>query len=138
MSKTSTNSPSTNSIGDIVNFEFIRENMVSMRRAAGMTIKDTVKILEESYGVHVDRTTLVNYEVGKTQPRIDFMFAIAEVYGVSISDLFAGAYLTPHQHSAEGNGKDTINDTNLMNLLNKLSSKDKELVVSLIERMAKS
>lgn len=54
------------------------------RQMRGMKQEDAAKSLG------ISTRTLSNWETGKSYPRLDNLFAICELYGLSISDIFLG------------------------------------------------
>ncbi|MCL2300261.1 MAG: helix-turn-helix domain-containing protein [Firmicutes bacterium] len=66
-----------------------------LRRENGLTQKQVANYL------HMDRSTYAYYEIGRTKPTIEFLMALARLYGVSLNKLLGAQ---PAREPREGAG----------------------------------
>ena len=62
----------------------IHQNLKDLRRASGMTQEEVAN------RVGLTRQAISSYESGRTQPDLDMLVSLAEVYGADVSDILYG------------------------------------------------
>lgn len=90
--------------------KFIRKRLTEAREANGWGYTDLVFKLFEQHGIRLAYNTIVNWEDGRSQPRVDQLLALADTLGKPMGYFFAhkthhseGVVVGDGKHAARAN-----------------------------------
>lgn len=115
-------------------------------------LEERLKALRESNGksqievcaaLHIEQSTLANYENGRRTPKIEVLIKLAEYYNVSTDYLFGLADIdTPNCETSKAENTEVLLESEigktLINYFSKLSKPNKYIIVGEIMKLFKN
>lgn len=106
--------------------QYLIDRIKEARKACGMSQKEVADILG------INRSTIASYETGNSEPDIDTYIRLCKIYKADYVDILNKAYeLQPITQFTS-----TIEEEYIIEKLRDLQKEDKEIIVSLIERLS--
>ena len=112
--------------------ELLAQNLVFFRKRAGMTQQQVADML------NINRTTYTKYETGDSEPSVEIIKRLANIFETDVSALLVGEKLP--LNAAVGDSCDMIMDSDIRELIsfyNKLDKEEKKKVKEYIKNLKK-